>query len=153
MKIIFLDFDGVVNSLLPYKNKLRYYYSKDNRVNNKQAIRLLNLLCKETKAKIVVSSTWRSDGLEKMREILFNSGLKAEVIGITPTLQYDPSNIRGDEIKTWIDNQDFKPEKYVILDDDMDFYEEQLGHLVKCDSAVGFTVQQYLIAKDLLSGN
>lgn len=152
MKVIFLDIDGVVNTPLPYKGKIRYFHERDGRVNNKQAIQLLNQLCKETGARIVVSSTWRYDGFERIQEILVNSGLKADIIGITPILKDGVNNIRGDEIQAWIDKQEIKPEKYIILDDDEDLYEDQIEHhFVKCEGLIGFTIKQYVEAKDLLS--
>ena len=77
MKIIFLDYDGVVNNLVfirpngeptfncydrkslfkPFKIFDKYFFLRDRKVNDKQAIGWLNLICREFNAKVVVTST------------------------------------------------------------------------------------------------
>lgn len=140
MKIIYLDFDGVINTLLPYKGQLIYFYSKHNKVNNKQAIQLLNLLVKKTKAKVIISSSWKLDGLEKCKQILKNSGFKGEVIDITPRRE-----TRTDEISESL--KEYNSDKYIILDDEL----VSLPFLIKCDSLIGFTVKEYFEALSYLS--
>jgi hypothetical protein len=89
-----------------------------------------------TDAKIVVSSTWRFQGLKTCQENLKNWGIAAEVIDITPRLQNDNGS-RGDEIRQWlIENPGVS--RFVILDDDTDMGDLR-EHLVKCDTNVGLT--------------
>ena len=85
MKIIFLDIDGVLNCEDGYREGLCEYVgghqsfyppSKD----------LINLLIEETGAKIVISSSWRKDGLDRMKEIWKAEGMSGEVIDTTPSL-------------------------------------------------------------------
>lgn len=85
MKIIFLDIDGVLNCEDGYREGLCRYVgghqsfyppSKD----------LINLLIEETGAKIVISSSWRKDGLDRMKEIWKAEGMSGEVIDTTPSL-------------------------------------------------------------------
>ena len=53
MKIIFLDYDGVVNTLYFQRvnGEPNFNYPQMDRVNNKQAIAWLNKLCRETRSK------------------------------------------------------------------------------------------------------
>ena len=77
MNILFLDYDGVVNTpmYVPGKDFPRYNFPVDNKVNNYQACRNVSLLCKHTNSKIVVSSTWRK--YTNYKECLYNGGLSA----------------------------------------------------------------------------
>ena len=64
-RIIFLDIDGVLNNAFFFKSKLRHYlYHEDDGYGMSTMISRyhlfwLGLLCKITKAKIVLSSSWR----------------------------------------------------------------------------------------------
>ncbi len=73
-KIIFLDFDGVLNS------QLWYIRTKGNREIDDldtEAIGFLNTLIKNTGAKVVVSSTWRlNKTVDELQEILNRNGFK-----------------------------------------------------------------------------
>ena len=97
--IVFLDIDGVVNTLqiskVPFEKgcieKDGYYFQLchecDEEVANKQAVLWLDKLCHETNAKIVISSTWRKyENYNNAVAALYNSGLSKdiEVIGMTP---------------------------------------------------------------------
>ena len=157
--IVFLDIDGVVNTIQidtkPYKNKRRkqgkFYFDicspGDKRISNRQAIMWLNKLCIETKAEIVISSTWRiSLDLEELKETLINSGLLPEikVIGTTPLLN---DQIRGEEINAYLqENKDISA--FVILDDDVDMGDLK-EYLVQTNTYVGFTYNEYLKAKKI----
>jgi len=64
MKIIFLDIDGVLNHQLWFKNqKNKKVIDTDLEYNrsmiDETRVDLLNDLIKETKAKVVISSSWR----------------------------------------------------------------------------------------------
>lgn len=157
--IIFLDIDGVVNTIQidtkPYEDKRRkrgkFYFdmcnSRDKRVSNRQAIMWLNKLCIETKAEIVISSTWRIDSdLEELKEILTNSGLLSEIkiVGKTPWLS---GQTRGEEINVYLqENKNISA--FVILDDDADMGDLK-EHLVQTNTYVGFTYNEYLKAKKI----
>ena len=144
MNVIFLDIDGVVNTLMidvkPFDTKRGqitrdgFYYKintpNDLEVSNRQAVMWLNKLCKETNAKIVITSTWRfgQDGLENTKKALYNSGLlrEIEIIGGT-SRKYNYTNIRGYEIADYIDSHP-EIEKYVIIDDDIDMLPKQMNN-------------------------
>ena len=87
MKVIFLDYDGVVNTPIWNKEgKCGYNFPSDGKVNNYQAIMWLNELCKKTNSKIVISSTWRyCCGDVSYQDCLYNAGLdkKIEIVGCT----------------------------------------------------------------------
>jgi len=152
MKLIFLDFDGVVNTRLYDSRKLgiiRYFHPEDEAVNNKNAIGFLNLLVKETDAKVVVSSTWRlGETVETLAEWLYNSGFEGEVIGKTPRMD---SYCRGAEIEEYMLRLE-NVESYVILDDDSDMLKHQMDNFVKCDHDYGFLFHEYFKAKMILDG-
>lgn len=142
--IIFLDFDGVVNTIYYcYYPRLKkeifgYAHEEDGFVNNRQAIEWLNDLYFHYKYDIVVTSTWRT--YCNYREILYNSGLNRQIniIGATPNINH----IRGDEIAQWIIDNNEQDRDIIILDDD-----EDMGilknNLIKCDPYLGITLHEY----------
>lgn len=155
--VVFLDFDGVVNTLMIYKEPIKarrllqkdgYYfdlcYPQDKRVSNATAVLWLEKLCKEFSANIVITSTWRKD-YKLACESLYNSGLSKDVkiIGKTPWLD----GYRGKEIEAWL--KEHSCPAFVILDDDSDM-EPYTDYLIKTDTYDGFTFNSYVKAKELL---
>ena len=151
--IVFLDFDGVVETIYWEKDKDGSWsynihkYGHDE-LNNKQAIGWLNELYSKMPYDIVVSSTWRIGmTLEQLQVLITKSGFNPEikVIGMTPIWDQQ----RGLEIQQWIDDNNFK-DKFVIIDDDSDMC-HLLPLLVRCDCQLGFTIYDYQKALRLLS--
>jgi predicted dehydrogenase len=142
MRVIFLDFDGVLNSDSFFRaNDGRYVPG----ALDPGAVARLTALVARTGAKVVIASTWRLDyTLERIREILAKHGFVGEVIGVTPSIQRvdeDEGCIvrhgpRGLEIQAWIDAQPEPVEAFVILDDQRDM-EHLLPRLVCTDFATG----------------
>lgn len=132
MKVIFLDFDGVLNSHAWWELRPKPFVGiKRSRIDDLEIcpenIRQLNAIVSETGAKVVVSSTWRlTRTVKELRDILHRNGFIGDVIDKTPVL---PSRRRGLEIQDWIDNN-CKDCVFVILDDDSDM-EHLLPFLVK----------------------
>lgn len=131
-KYIFLDVDGVLNG----NHSISKYQLFPNYLNN------LKILVNETKAMIVLSSSWRNlfhkenDKLvanfpNKRGDLLLKelSKLNLEIFDTTK-LGYS-STIRGEEIKEWLDINAPKNYKYIILDDDNDMLEEQLNNFIQ----------------------
>lgn len=147
MNVIFLDFDGVVNTVIFEQGEPEpdYSYPHKKRVNNYQAICWLNKLCRETDAKIVVSSSWRLSENCNLGECLYNGGLNrsVRVLGSTPRL---PGECRGAEIKDWLEKYGHEVENFIIIDDDSDM-EPFMDRLVKCDTEWGFGMSAYHEAK------
>lgn len=137
MKVIFLDFDGVLCNLesITTRNK-RTAANQDPYGPHKDCVAACNRIIKETGAHIVVSSSWRQVVKpEASTERLRRWGIKGYVIGVTPRLD----SIRGEEIRHWIEFCADRPvESFVILDDDSDM--GQLRHrLVQTNSHAGLT--------------
>ena len=114
MKIIFLDIDGV----LVTRNSIKYQYLNfpdDTTIRfGKKAVKNLNKLIRLTKAKIVISSTWRLfHSLEKLQSIFEEQKIKGKIIS---SIEEDIP--RGQKIADWLE-QHLEVEQYVIIDDDV----------------------------------
>lgn len=122
MKIIFLDFDGVI---IHSQEKYGCLSSgRSVRDADEFCVSLLNILVEERDAYVVISSTWRKHHkIEWMRAMLVRAGFRfpERVISVTPDhtgIEWT-SHERGEEIQHWLRLQ---PEvtHYVVLDDDGD---------------------------------
>lgn len=132
MKVIFLDIDGVLNVWGTERDEFGTIF-QTHFVEN------LGKIVAETGAKIVISSTWRYAGLERMQEMWEKRGLPGEVIDITPDCTYLHNEglfewidqvERGHEIDYWLsENPEVKD--YIILDDCNDFLKHQLSRFVR----------------------
>ena len=118
MKVIFLDFDGVLNSHkwiganqhLFKSNQLFMHSDVDS-----EAVARVQRIVDATGAKVVVSSTWRRfNSIGELRRVLKKHGFTGEVISTTPT----HGGPRGTEIQSWLN--DNPVEGFVIVDDDSD---------------------------------
>lgn len=120
MKVIFLDIDGVLNSMDWFEKTKN---SKGHREIDPQKVEFLKEIVDETNSKIVLSSTWR--GLAKneneeehpMYSYLVNTLRKhgMEIYGHTPYIGQN----RPKEIKAWLEkNKKEEIESFVSLDDD-----------------------------------
>ena len=104
MTIIFLDIDGVLNQLQPYKI-------------DKICIAALKQLIKSLSAKVVLSSSWRLgyssiyDKCTPQIKMLLDYFPKGTIIGVTKQL-----SSRDEEIRDYIDK--YNVDSYIILDDD-----------------------------------
>ena len=145
LPVVFLDFDGVVNTIYWKKDTngiccLNAMKGGHTELNNQQAIGWLNELYSIVQYDIVVSSTWRmSMSIEELQHLLIKSGFRPDirVIGKTPVLHRK----RGVEIQQWIDENNFAGD-FIIIDDDSDMG-ELLQYLVQCDTYVGFTFHDF----------
>lgn len=120
MKVIFLDVDGVLNSIGWMKKNDRKKHG--NCEINPENIKMLKEIADKTEAKIVLSSTWRNvdgeDGeprhpmydylVDELREF----GI--EIFSRTPLINND----RPKEIKAWLDETSFEIESFISIDDD-----------------------------------
>lgn len=155
MHVVFLDFDGVINTYYWEERNGKWechlYCEFDFKVNNMQAICWLNQLCKEKNLSIVVISTWRKyHTLENIQNMLWNSGLDEEIpiIGLTPVFGENYS--RGKEIRAYL-KEHIEIEKIVILDDNCyDMYE--FSPYVSCsDTYHGFGIPEKRVAEEILN--
>lgn len=142
-KIIFLDIDGVLNSNDWYI-RTRGKNKKDEGDIDPQAVSYLNEIIKNTSAKIVMSSSWRTD-FENSCNLLYEKGLISNsIIGKTPSFVYQcqdddirESLCRGNEIKYYIDKNNVT--SYVILDDDKDMLLCQKDNFIPIDFMHGLS--------------
>lgn len=179
MKIVFLDFDGVLNTSKDYHaygkactadpddppvSRISIHGKHVHLLFGKEHVRLLNHITNTTGADIVVSSSWRRTysgygglGLADLRALLKLVGVEAKVLGITPTdlhLKKLPHRIfRGHEIEEWLKQHrsrwDIKV--YAILDDDSDMLDDQQPYFVKTLSWTGLMPEDAERAIKILS--
>lgn len=155
MKVIFLDIDNVLNVMPQGHDEYGAIFHPEF-VNN------LRYIVNNTKAFIVISSSWRHVGLKQIRDMWASRSLPGNVIDITgERLDLDCfSKQRGTEIQEWLDKH---PEvtSYVILNDDADMLESQWDKFVMCsqnehhpdyvDIGYGLTKQCAQKAVDILN--
>lgn len=124
VKVIFLDCDGVVN---------RAGFDGDHRYFTPECFLQLQRIVSETKAKIVLSTSWREfmDWENMLRDFLGAIGI--EVIGKTHVMDRMPheghDNVRAHEIQRYIDEHRSEFGNYVVIDD-IDLREYFPGHCV-----------------------
>jgi hypothetical protein len=153
LSIIFLDIDGVLNKGLVYSNSpvedviINKHYGWMNR----SLIENFNKLVSETKAHIVVSSSWRYNNINKNQRMLSAFNVNGKVIGQTPELNHE--SCRGDEIKAWLKSNEKLIGKtynqftnYIILDDCQCVLTEQLSYFLKTDPYIGLSKEKQLLA-------
>ena len=127
MRAIFLDIDGVLNNFASMYKHVEILPEK---------VLLVNNICERTGAEVVISSAWRSHGLDRLKFLLGSVGLgEWRIIDVTPR----GGDGRGTEIQQWLDAHDV--ESYVILDDNSDMLESQMENFVKTDMCDGLTVK------------
>lgn len=132
MKLIFLDFDGVIVHLpknyksIPISSLTEEDHFKRVRCANEESIAALNkiILGVEPYVYVIITSSWRHHHtLEMMTNMLYRSGHVGHVISRTPDLHRDEKSIeRGHEIMAWMHMAEglSKIDSYVVLDDDSD---------------------------------
>ncbi len=140
--IIFLDIDGVIATSKSYKE----YPDKDDLLD-RRCMQALNYLCKTLNAKVVISSTWRMEGLEALRKKFEFTGFKGEIIGLTPNLIDEKLYARrGTEILRWLEQNKYEGE-YIVLDDEIfdiknDIAEFRIHHIENGFRKRGLTIQR-----------
>jgi hypothetical protein len=130
MKVLFLDFDGVLNNCewmkkINWQDRPISMFEKDKREIDPTRVKMISDLALEFNASIVISSSWRILlSLEELKALLYGSGLdqRIQVIGVTPQ---DSRGFRGSEVETWLKNTHHTIESHVIFDDDGDFHKDQ----------------------------
>jgi hypothetical protein len=155
MKVIFLDFDGVLNTAelihsVVSSRKFTSYTEKHYEELDPVRVKMISDLALETGAVIVVSSSWRIlHTLEELRDMLRCAGMDERVlpIDVTPNTS---RGFRGQEVYDWLsDHPDVT--HHVIFDDDGDFY--PLQPLVKTSWEGGLTEDHIDLARGALINN
>jgi hypothetical protein len=107
---------------------------------NPKAVSNINLLISYTRAKIVVSSTWRTQfTLQQLKDMFRSNGINGEVIDITSI-----GLTRGEEIQEWIDYHGV--ESYIVIDDQVKDILPYVDNrrVVKCEHSIGFEDDELL---------
>lgn len=123
-KIIFLDFDGVLNSVGTKDRITHPIFGHRIRGLDDFRVKLVSDLAVESGASIVISSTWREHfELPYLNAILYKRGMRGNIIDQTPKAYqeigwgFDKMRLeRGDEIAAWLRKNE-KPESILVLDD------------------------------------
>lgn len=160
MKILFLDFDGVMNS----HQSIELYYNKwleDGKPPGKVSFdgegdtwcpiaisNLKSILYKMPDLGIVISSTWRrGTPIQHLRDLFYKHPVIAQaILDKTPVVG---GKQRGYEIKQWIKHTDISVDEFVILDDDKDM-RGVMRHFVHIDAHHGFMKRDADKALDIL---
>lgn len=135
MKVLFLDFDGVL-----VNHRSWYVRSGRTATADPPCVAALNKITDSTNAQIVVSSTWRIGmTIVELRKLLRAWGVTGTALAKTPHMGF--SVRRGLEIKAWIDMYEGSRElveSLAILDDDDDM-DALSPFLVQTDFEEGLT--------------
>ncbi len=142
-KIIFLDFDGVLNTeyyqgLLQFQGK--QWQDEHGAFFDPKAVRQLKRVIDTTGADIVVESSWKYLGLEAMQELWMVRNLQGKVIDITPSLTGNTS--KGEEIAAWLSEHATPDTRYVIIDDEYVVLDSQITYFIWTNPYEGLTEDQ-----------
>jgi len=157
MRIIFLDFDGVLNSrefFIANRDLIRgatSFLQRGIAELNSESVRLMSDFAQEMNAGVVISSSWRTlHSLGEINEMLIQTGWQTRLpFSVTPR---DKHGFRGNEIIDWL--SDFgmvNVESFVIFDDDGDFHPSQ--PLIRTSWDFGLQQQHIDIARNILLTN
>ena len=144
-KYLFLDVDGVLNSVSWYRaewNKDHVYPQGDF---DPKCVEIVNRIVKETDCKVVVSSSWRAE--INLQSIFDKAGLKFKIHSITPFGVH-----RGCEIRDWLASET-EPYVYAILDDDRSMLAEQRKYFIKTNTVTGITDEDARHVINILNRN
>lgn len=171
MKVLFLDLDGVLNSLDFLRNRQGRFHSGTfvERVCfsiDPLSIPHLNAIIDETGCQLVLSSTWRNgDRWTDVIEGLRRRGVRGHFLGRTPAVTEQDFSVferytgrrpqmmepypRGYEIQQWLDKHR-SVTSFVIVDDDDDMAHLS-DRLVRTDPVVGLQSEDAKRAIELLN--
>ena len=167
-KYLFLDFDGVLNTA-NYAKRLRKEgidpFDEFGAVFDPDAINNLKSIVEQTGCKIVLSSTWRNEGIVRMRALWKDRNLPDEMYSMTPILlstTYNDArsgelftipkrNAKALEIQAWLHRYASESYQYVIIDDENVFFPMQQEHLVQTDENDGLTLKKSQLAIEVLN--
>ena len=166
MKVIFLDFDGVINNcgdiddyiFYPVNDKSNRIHSLPFSASNIVPLKMLfDFLFKEN-IKIVLSTSWRQIISYKDLDIAFKNFLgfshmnEKIIINEIPVIYESLEAIRGNEIKVFLENNP-NISDYLIIDDNFDFLKTQKNHLILTNASIGFSEKDFQKVKTYFSKN
>jgi hypothetical protein len=144
MKILFLDINGVLSPVHWERLLFKMWKSSRGKIKSKddfgkfffnQNVDALNKIIEETGCTIVISSTWRKMGIDKLREMWSTRNIPGVISGITPFISY---RNRGVEIQSYLSDTD-DIGKYAIVDNkDIEGHDDSF---VKTNEYYGLTME------------
>lgn len=158
MNVVFLDFDGVINTAFWEQNQSKWKtflgHPEYERVSNIQAILWVSEFCKKYNYSIVVTSTWKRfcDYQKCLRKSGLDSGIK--ILGHTENFYDGMHTIHGRsaEIADYLFTHP-EIERYLIFDDENipsviinNRAFDLKKHLVLCNSFNGFLHAEFINA-------
>ena len=131
MRVVFLDFDGV---LIPLSQNGEY---DPDLGANKEAMANLNLLVQVTKAEVVVSSSWREERtITELEALLHSWGYRGMVLSKTDDSGGRDNEDRGQSVLDWLAEHP-SVESFVVIDDERTDLEPLARRLVSPKPDVG----------------
>lgn len=154
MNIIFLDFDGVMDTasydMYLVRNVLPECDETGRPVFDPKCIECLKQIVDETGADIVATSDWKYiDNYKGLLEMWRNRNLPGFLTDVTPNV----TKHRGEEIDSWL--KECRTDcNYVIIDDldESNFNIHQLDRLIVVDPFVGLDKHAVKRAISILNG-
>lgn len=141
VKYIFLDFDGVLNTE-QYQAELsvagKPTSDEYGPLFDPKAVERLAIIVEKSKAKIVITSSWRHiHDEDTLNELWEKRGLPGKIYRVLRSNKENES--RGEEIQRFLDpcKQNFTP--YVIIDDINEFLPDQLSHVIITNPVKGIS--------------
>ena len=170
-KYLFLDFDGVLNTG-NYQKKMKEEgidaYDEYGPMFDPQAVSYLEQIIDRTGCKIIISSTWRNEGIARMQQMWKDRGMPGAIYSMTPILLsttfQDALNgeiisapvkmAKALEIDIWLQKHVSKYVRYAIIDDEMVYINnESYYHWIKPDYQTGIDIYTVAHAVEMLNGN
>jgi len=152
--VLFLDFDGVLNSvqseILSKKDDWEQRKAGEDAYNltlDKYLMSILNLLFEYVpETKIVISSSWRLHySIEEICELMKDNGFKytSRIVDKTPYTY----KARGYDIEQYCKEHNI--DLYCIFDDSDDMLDEQKKYFVHVNANIGLTIVDVLKAVNI----
>lgn len=166
---IFLDFDGVLNTERWQRHCMAAGLpTKDGfgPVFDPEAVDNLQMILDATGAEIIISSSWKMEGFQRMKDLWKARALPGKISGTTPDAIFDIDLLsmdlddpeafmrlagKGNEVRRWL-GQNPGEIRYAILDDMPDFLPEQDPFFVMTDPRTGITPEIALKVIGILNG-
>lgn len=169
-KIIFLDIDGVMESHRPVKRSWFSFSKKPTEdefgpLYDEEAVETLKEVIDQTGAKIVISSSYRNRDGNYFYRLWKKRRLPGEVIGGTPFVT-DPDffdycgfedlneanmNNKAMEVKVWLAKNADLDTRYVIIDDNENWLDEQRPYVVVTSWQTGLTKDKAMSIINILN--
>jgi hypothetical protein len=162
IKVIFVDIDGCLNSFDSVSRRQKLGYANISDWPVFPMVGYLNYIIEQTKAKIVISSSWRYfHHITELKETFRQCNIKGEIIDITSSgfngnkfVPYAEELFqkaeRGYEIAFWLSQNLDKVHRYVILDDCNDMVHLK-DYLVQTNPKCGLSEADALRAIKILN--